>query len=139
MQLTRHQIDAIAHKVDLLKEPVRAWSKEEARSSARLFDPELVALFGDPTRLRVRAGVDERVVAGLKIGQKATVFGRGLGARQHCGRVVLIKSIMGKKTVFSRSASERKDLDVIQVMVEMDQGFAAPIGLEVDVTVFGHF
>jgi HlyD family secretion protein len=107
--------------------------------AARQFDPEPVVLFGDASRLRVRAEIDERFAAGLKIGQKAVVSGRGVGGREHLGRVVLVKAIMGKKTVFSRSATERKDLDVIQLMVEMDQPFAAPIGLEVDVRVFGEF
>ena len=110
--------------------------KREGEGS-RLFDPEPVVIFGDTSRLRVRAEVDERFVAGLGVGQKALVFGRGLGDRQYPGRVVLIKSIMGKKTVFSRSATERKDLDVVQVMIEMEPGFRAPIGLEVDVLLGG--
>jgi HlyD family secretion protein len=109
--------------------------KREGEGS-RLFDPEPVAIFGDLSRLRVRAEIDERFVAGLGAGQRASVFGRGLGDREYPGRIVLVKSIMGKKTVFSRSAAERKDLDVIQVMVEMGDGFTAPIGLEVDVEIF---
>jgi hypothetical protein len=81
--------------------------------------------------------VDERFVAGLRAGQRATVFGRGLGDREYRGGIILVKSIMGKKTVFSRSATERKDLDVVQVLIELPLGFAAPIGLEVDVKIQG--
>ena len=81
----------------------------------------------------MRAEIDERFVAGLRPGQWAVIRGRGLGDREYLGRVVLIKSIMGKKTVFSRSSTERKDLDVVQVMVEMQAAFRAPIGLEVEV------
>jgi hypothetical protein len=44
---------------------------------------------------------------------------------------------MGKKTVFSRSATERKDLDVVQVMIVMSEAFTATIGLEVDVKIEG--
>jgi HlyD family secretion protein len=42
---------------------------------------------------------------------------------------------MGKKTVFSRVATERKDLEVIQVLVDLDEPLAAPVGLQVDVQV----
>jgi multidrug resistance efflux pump len=106
--------------------------KREGEAS-RLFDPEPVAIFGDPSRLRVRAEVDERFVASLRVGQEAVVRGRGLGNKPYPGRVALIKPIMGKKTVFSRSATERKDLDVVQVLIDMDRDFVAPIGLEIDV------
>ena len=106
--------------------------KREGEAS-RQTDPEPVVLFGDPSRLRVRAEIDERFVAGLRPGQRAVIRGRGLGDREYPGRVILIKAIMGKKTVFSRSSTERKDLDVVQVMVEMQGAFRAPIGLEVEV------
>jgi HlyD family secretion protein len=42
---------------------------------------------------------------------------------------------MGNKTVFNRAASERKDLEVIQVLIEIEPGFSAPIGLEMEVRV----
>jgi HlyD family secretion protein len=102
---------------------------------ARLFDAEPVVVFGDVSRLRIRAEVDERFVAVLRVGREANVFGRGLGDKHHAGRVMLVKPIMGKKTVFSRAATERKDLDVVQVMIEMTDDFIAPIGLEVDVKI----
>jgi HlyD family secretion protein len=109
--------------------------KREGEGS-RLFDPEPIVMFGDTSRLRVRAEFDERFVAGMRIGQRTTVFGRGLGAGEYPGRVVLIKPIMGKKTVFSRSSTERKDLDVLQIIIEMEPNFCAPVGLEVDVKLF---
>jgi HlyD family secretion protein len=102
---------------------------------ARLLDPEPVAIFADTSRLRVRAEIDERYIANLAVGQKSVCFGRGLGDRRYPGRIVLVKPVMGKKTVFSHSSTERKDLDVIQVLCDMDGSFRAPIGLEVDVVV----
>jgi HlyD family secretion protein len=109
--------------------------KREGEGS-RLSDPEPVIIFGDMSRLRVRAEVDERFVGALRIGERATIFGKGLRDGQFQGRVVLIKPIMGTKTVFSRSSTERKDLDVVQVIVEMQSDFSVPIGLEVDVKIF---
>jgi HlyD family secretion protein len=101
----------------------------------RAIDPEPAVLFADTSRLRVRVEVDDRSVASLAAGQAAVVSGRGLGDRSYHGRVVLVKAIMGKKTVFTRSASERKDLDVVQAFVETDEPLAAPVGLEVEVLI----
>jgi HlyD family secretion protein len=42
---------------------------------------------------------------------------------------------MGKKTLFARTATERKDLDVVQVIIEMSGEFHPPVGLEVDVSI----
>jgi HlyD family secretion protein len=68
-------------------------------------------------------------------GQQVVVRGRGLGERAVPGTVVLAKPVMGKKTVFSRAASERKDLEVIQVLVDLDEPLVAPVGIQVDVQV----
>ncbi len=98
-------------------------------------DPEPAVIFGDISRLRVKAEIDERYVRLLKIGQKAEVFGRGLGEQKFAGKVTGIKKLMGKKTVFSHASTERKDLEVLQVILEMDERFFAPVGLEADVKI----
>lgn len=97
--------------------------------------PEPAVLFGDATRLRVRAEVDERYVHQIQEGQPAIVSGRGLGDECWSGRISLVKQMMGDKTVFSESASERRDLNVVQVLIDMDDNLSAPVGLRVDVTV----
>lgn len=102
----------------------------------RMMDREPVIVFADMSRLRVRAEIDERYVAALKLNQRAVVFGRGIGDKKVEGNLVLIKGLMGPKTVFSRDASERKDLEIVQVMIDLPDGFQAPIGLQVDVDVF---
>lgn len=96
---------------------------------------EAAIVFADDSRLRVRAEIDERYVSLLREGQAARVFGRGLGDAQFDGRVSVVKRLMGNKTVFSRASSERKDLDVLQVLIDMPQSFRAPLGLQVDVEI----
>jgi HlyD family secretion protein len=96
-------------------------------------DLEPVVIFGDESQLRVRAEIDERYVHQLRVGQPATVYGAGLGGERVTGRVVTVKRLMGKKTVFTHEATERKDLDVLQVLIEMPPDFRAPMGLQVDV------
>ncbi len=100
----------------------------------RMAETEPVAVFGDLSRLRVRAELDERYASRVHYGQQAVVFGRNLG-REHQGRIVLVKPMMGDKSVFSHASQERKDLDIVEVLVELDEDFQAPVGLRVDVAV----
>lgn len=94
-----------------------------------------VLLLADLSRLRVRVEIDERSVQTLKVGQRAVVHGKNLADQSYEGKVTLVKQVMGKKTVFTRAASERKDLDVVEVFVEMEEGFRAPVGLRIDCTI----
>jgi len=97
--------------------------------------PEPALLLGDLSKLRVRAEIDENYALSLKEGQKAVIFGRGLGEKQIPAHVALVKKIMGKKTVFAKTATERKDIDVIQAFIEPDADMQVPIGLEVNVKI----
>jgi multidrug resistance efflux pump len=97
--------------------------------------PEPIVLLGDLKQLRIRAEIDENYALALKAGQTAVIFGRGLGKLEISGRVKLVKPVMGKKTVFTKISTERKDIDVIQVFIEPNVALEAPVGLEVDVKV----
>lgn len=79
--------------------------------------------------------VDERFVQHLAAGQLAVVYGRNLAGRTYRGRVAYTEQLMGDKTVFTRASSERKDLDVLQVLVDLGPDFRAPAGLQVDVKI----
>lgn len=96
---------------------------------------EPVLIFADPARLCVRAEIDETQALALRAGQGAVVGGHALAGREFTGRVTLVKNLMGRKTVFAHSATERRDLDVLQVLIELPPGVTLPIGLEVDVRV----
>jgi HlyD family secretion protein len=101
----------------------------------RMIELEPVVIFGDLSRLRIRAEIDERFVRGLAVGQRVEAYGRNLLGKTFSGRIVGLEKIMGDKTVFTRASSERKDLHVLQVVIEMESGFAAPVGLQVDVRI----
>jgi multidrug resistance efflux pump len=103
--------------------------------AARSTDGEAVLVFADLRGLRVRAEIDERHARGIKVGQEALVFGRGLGKAAFPGRVLAVREIMGRKTVFARTAAERKDLDVLGVLIAVAEDFTAPAGLRVDVQI----
>jgi multidrug resistance efflux pump len=99
----------------------------------RLIDKEPVLLIADMSRLRIRAEIDERYARHLQVGQQAWAFGRGLGHESFPGRVAEVRQQMGPKTVFSQAAGERRDLDVLQIILDMNEGFAAPLGLQVNI------
>lgn len=101
----------------------------------RMGDPRPVAVFGDVSRLRVRAEVDERHAVRIRRGQSATIFGRNLGQRKYQGTIGQVKTLMGDKTVFTNAPDERKDLDVLEVLIDMDAEFNVPVGLRVDVAI----
>src|SRR5262249_10186985 len=106
--------------------------REGEAVSSMTHEPTII--FGDLSHLRVRAEIDERYIRLLKQGQRAVISGRTLNEQKFTGKVTMVKGLMGKRTVFTRSSEERKDLDVLQVFIEMEKNFSAPAGLKVDVS-----
>ncbi|MFO0848077.1 MAG: efflux RND transporter periplasmic adaptor subunit [Gemmataceae bacterium] len=98
-------------------------------------DPEPVVLFADVSALRIRAEIDEHHSGRVAVGQAVVLGGRNLHGKTFRGRLVRAEPAMGTKTLFVRSAAERKDLDVREVLIEPEAGFAAPVGLKVEVEV----
>lgn len=90
---------------------------------------------GDTGRLRVRAEIDETDVARVKPGQRATVTAAGYPGRKFSGVVSSIGQRMGRKSVGSDNPAERRDTDVLDVLVDLDPGTRLPVGLRVDVTL----
>jgi multidrug resistance efflux pump len=100
----------------------------------RRIDAEPVMLFGDLSRMRVRAEIDERNVGPLRPGQSVSVWARGLGGRRYQGQIAAIRSVMGRKAVFSKESTERRDIDVVEILIDMEEAFRAPVGMRVDVS-----
>ncbi len=76
-------------------------------------------LFGDLSRMRVRAEVEERFVQKLAAGQAVAISGRNLAGQTYLSRVVCREQMMGDKAVFTWAFLERKDLAVLQVLIDM--------------------
>jgi multidrug efflux pump subunit AcrA (membrane-fusion protein) len=81
-----------------------------------------------------RVEVDERFSSRVKVGWKAQVR-LPYSAQIYDGRIRLIKPVMGRKSVFSRDATERMDLQVLEVWVEVAKISDVPIGSEVQVEI----
>ena len=96
---------------------------------------EPVIIFANVKKLRVRAEIEESYSLNLKAGQEANVIVRNLQRTAIKGKVVLVKQIMGKKTVFAKTSTERRDVDVLQVFIDLPEATDLPIGMEVDVMI----
>jgi HlyD family secretion protein len=95
--------------------------------------PEAVVLFAPDGPMEVRAEVDETLWGTFQEGA-ATVITSPDGVVAD-GTVRLIKRAMGRKTVFSRIATEKMDLKVFEVWIEMKNDPGWPVGMEVDVRI----
>jgi multidrug resistance efflux pump len=140
IELARANLQAARERLrdTILTAPIRGTVLEIMKregEAVRAFDSQPMIVFADLTQMRVRAEVDERYVDLIHVGQRATVYGRSLGDRRYPAKLALIKTLMGNKTVFSREAGERKDLDVLQAFVQPDAPVTVPIGLQVEVDI----
>ena len=90
-----------------------------------------LATIGDLSKIRVRIDVDERQVAGLKVGQKGYVTAKAFGDRKFEGHVVEIARRMGRKNVRTDEPTERIDTKIREVVLELDDGHDLVQGLRV--------
>lgn len=96
-----------------------------------------VLSLADTSRLRVRAEVDELDLSRVANGERVIVTAPAFGDQHVTGHVVQISRLMGRKRVLSGDPAEKRDRDVLDVLVELDgRPAAAVLGLRVTV-VFG--
>ncbi len=94
---------------------------------------EPVLLLADLSRLRVRAEVEELSALKVRSGAPCRVWLPGAD-ESVTGVVEEVRSAMGRKTVFARSARERRDLDTRDVLIGLT-ATGLPVGLRVEVEV----
>lgn len=105
----------------------------EGESISAISD-EPVVLFTPTGPLEVRAEVDESFVGKIRVGAKAAVKVSNSASKLN-GKVRQIKSVMGRKSVFSRDASERMDLQICEVRIELEAAPPWPVGFEVEIEI----
>lgn len=92
-----------------------------------------VVVFGDLSKLRVRAEVEERDVAKVQIGQKVVVKADAFPDQQFEGVVKEISGALGSPRIASRGPRRPNDVDVLEVIVDLDGVPPLLTGMRVDV------
>lgn len=92
-----------------------------------------VVIFGDLSKLRVRAEVEERDVAKVQVGQKVVVKADAFPDKEFEGVVKEISGALGSPRIASRGPRRPNDVDVLEVMVELDGVPPLLTGMRVDV------
>ena len=92
-----------------------------------------IAVFGDLSKMRVRAEVEERDVAKVRIGQKVVVKADAFPNQQFEGVVKEISGALGSPRIASRGPRRPNDVDVLEVVVDLEGVPPLLTGMRVDV------
>jgi HlyD family secretion protein len=97
--------------------------------------PHPLFILADVSGRRVKAEVDERDLAKLRVGQRVIIRGEGLTGKRLTGTVQSISTVMGKKSVFTDDPAEKIDRDVLEVTITLstEEAKSLPVGLRVTV------
>jgi HlyD family secretion protein len=85
------------------------------------------------TTLNVRAELDERDVSEIKLGQAASVRAAAFPGKEFAGTVTSIAPVVEPSRLGARGASNRTDVDVVEVVVKLTQPGPLTTGMKVDV------
>ena len=96
-------------------------------------DPTQIAIVGDLSRLRARVEVDETDIGRIALGQRVEVTADAFPGQRFGGAVARIAQRLGAKQVQTGRPSEKADMKVLQVMIDLDPEVKLPVGLRVDV------
>ncbi|MFN7933250.1 MAG: efflux RND transporter periplasmic adaptor subunit [Bryobacteraceae bacterium] len=98
------------------------------------FNPRPILTMADLSTRRVRAEVDERDVAKVRVGQSASIGLEGSPQQAFTGTVSSLYTTMGRKRIRTGDPSEKSDRDVLEVLLDIDGSPAQlPVGLRVAV------
>ena len=103
----------------------------EAVSSLQV---EPVVTIADLTHLRVRAEVDEIDIGKVHPGQKAELEPLAMEGRICHGTVLRVGSAMGRTLVEPNDPNAKKDVRILEVVIEFDEKPDLPLGLRMTVS-----
>ena len=98
------------------------------------FQVEPVVTISDMTHLRVRAEVDEMDIGRICPGQSVELELLAVKGKVLHGKVLRLGKSMGRKRVESNDPNEREDVRVLEVLIDIEEKEALPLGLRVIVT-----
>lgn len=96
-----------------------------------------MVLFGDISSLKLRAEVEERDAAKVKVGQRVVVKSDAYPDQTFTGKVISISQSLGSPRIASRGPRRPNVVEVVEVMVTLDGNPPLLTGMRVD-TFFEH-
>jgi HlyD family secretion protein len=90
-------------------------------------------IIGDLTSLRVRAEIEERDVAKVRVGQGAVVRSDAFVGKEFEGKVGSIAQTLGPGKLSARGPRKPNDVDVLEVLIDLDDHPPLLPGMKVDV------
>jgi HlyD family secretion protein len=95
--------------------------------------PQPLLLIANLSTLSVRAELDERDVADIRVGQPASVRADAFPGRSFEATVASIAPLVGPARLNARGPGNRSDIDAVEVMVDLAQPGPLTAGMRVDV------
>ncbi len=92
-----------------------------------------LALVANLSTLNVRAELDERDVAEIKVGQATSVRAAAFPGKEFAGTVTSIAPLVEASRLGSRGPGNRSDVDAVEVVVKLIQPGPLTAGMKVDV------
>lgn len=89
--------------------------------------------FGNLSKLKVRAEVEERDINKIRMGQTVVVRADAYPGQEFKGTVTAIASALGSAHIATRGPRRPNDIDVLEVLVSLEDGTQLVTGLRVDV------
>ncbi|RAI44823.1 HlyD family secretion protein, partial [Rhodoplanes roseus] len=90
-------------------------------------------VLGDLGGLRVRAELDERDIAQVKVGQAVTVRANAFQGRDFAGTVAAMAETVGPGGMTARGPRRQSDIDVLEVTIDLADPGPLKVGMQVDV------
>jgi HlyD family secretion protein len=106
-------------------------AKPGEMASPSLIQP--LVLLGDLSSLRVRAELDERDIAEIKIGQPVLVRPAAFRGRDFAGKVSFIAPLVEPGTSNSRGQRNQTDVDIVEVWIDLAEPGPLAVGMKADV------
>jgi HlyD family secretion protein len=92
-----------------------------------------LVLLGDVSSLRVRAELDERDIAEIKLGQPVLVRPAAFRGREFTGKVSFISPLVEPGTSNSRGQRNQTDVDIVEVWIDLADPGPLAVGMKADV------
>jgi HlyD family secretion protein len=93
----------------------------------------ILAVVGDLSALRVRAEVEERDVAKVRVGQRVSVRSDATGDKEFTGQVATMAKALGPPRLGPRGPRRPNDVDVLEILIDLESAPQLLPGMRVDV------